>query len=583
MNQAGVFVFDVETSGLAKTSSFLGLSFLKCADYTDTPVFLTCFREARLELLKSFLRGDRVVGHNIATFDLPWLIWHERTHYGTDLILTVARNKSHLIYDTLIMSRKFNPNRMKHGLKEWGEVLARDYSLAPKPEIKDFTKATPEEIKDRCNTDVQIQAALWHHFTTEKGMPDTVPDYEFDQRWFKVVLELCTTGIPYDTAQARKTSLRNGMLKVIPKDRLKKRFPKVNFNSSRQVDKALIEKYGTGLPINDKGNPVLNVDVRDEVCNTFPELYDHFKIKDIDAGLKYISEEYKGKKSYMGGYLEESPYLEQECVYPSLTVVGTRTGRMQYSSPPLQQMAKEVREVNRVRPPWIFYGMDVVALEMSVLGYFMKELCGDDTIWQQVKRGESAKKLTLEAFKPVMHNVVYHGGQTPEDFAKTLNYSLLYGIGKRALLAKLNLPAEYTAEVDKCINQRFPSMHMLNRIFKGRYKGRVIIDMFGGKIPTEDWKALNAFIQASGATYARRMMYHAWRYIRDVGKCHSMEVRACVYNMDELQFVIKNYRDVPELSQKNVNTYIEKELEKEDLPVLTGVEIKTGNCWKDTH
>ena len=86
-----------------------------------------------------------VVGHKIKQYDLPML---EK--------FTGAKRKSKII-DTLGLSWYLYPNRLKHGLEEWGE----DLGIA-KPKIADWQNLSIEEYLHRCSMDVKINTALFH-------------------------------------------------------------------------------------------------------------------------------------------------------------------------------------------------------------------------------------------------------------------------------------------------------------------------------------------------------------------------------------------------------------------------------------
>ena len=95
-----VEVFDIETDGINATK-------IHClAKMTKNGPVAT----AKYDHMRSFLDGSEVlVGHNIIRFDVPVL----------RNLLGVSVNAR--LVDTLALSWYLEPERIKHGLEEWGE------------------------------------------------------------------------------------------------------------------------------------------------------------------------------------------------------------------------------------------------------------------------------------------------------------------------------------------------------------------------------------------------------------------------------------------------------------------------------
>jgi DNA polymerase I-like protein with 3'-5' exonuclease and polymerase domains len=83
-------------------------------------------------------KATTVVGHNIVSFDLPALKMFD---INTDAS----------IIDTLPLSWYLEPNRVRHGLADWGVSVG-----VPKPKVDDWDNLSYEEYKHRCEEDVKI-------------------------------------------------------------------------------------------------------------------------------------------------------------------------------------------------------------------------------------------------------------------------------------------------------------------------------------------------------------------------------------------------------------------------------------------
>lgn len=128
-------VFDIETDGLDATEIHCLAKMTK-----DGPIATSSYRNMR-----SFVENaDILVGHNIIRFDVPVL----RNLLGVS-------PKARLV-DTLALSWYLEPDRLKHGLEEWGEEFG-----IPKPVIEDWENLTTEEYMHRCKEDVRINSMLW--------------------------------------------------------------------------------------------------------------------------------------------------------------------------------------------------------------------------------------------------------------------------------------------------------------------------------------------------------------------------------------------------------------------------------------
>lgn len=115
-----IAVFDVEGNGLTPTK-------LWCLSYdklNNTGGTLTTYDAMR----KFLLAADVLIGHNITRWDIPHL----------ERLLDIRIEAK--IVDTLALSWYLEPNRVMHGLAEWGEELG-----IPKPVVGDWENLTRSE------------------------------------------------------------------------------------------------------------------------------------------------------------------------------------------------------------------------------------------------------------------------------------------------------------------------------------------------------------------------------------------------------------------------------------------------------
>jgi len=136
-NDMNQFIFDIEGDSLNPTKIWC------LAANTKLGVKSTTSYDKMKEKLEN---ADIVIGHNIYRFDVPVL----------ERILGIKIRAK--IVDTLALSWYLYPQRIRHGLEEWGEDLG-----VKKPEIIRWDD--PElidEYRHRCEEDVKINTKLWN-------------------------------------------------------------------------------------------------------------------------------------------------------------------------------------------------------------------------------------------------------------------------------------------------------------------------------------------------------------------------------------------------------------------------------------
>ena len=127
-------VFDLECNGLNPDK-------IHCVSINTGKIRST---NSYANMRSFFSKAEILVGHNVARFDVPVL----------EKLLGITI-KAKLI-DTLALSWYLEPNRLKHGLAEWGEEFG-----VPKPVVEDWEDQPLEVYIHRCEQDVEINTRLW--------------------------------------------------------------------------------------------------------------------------------------------------------------------------------------------------------------------------------------------------------------------------------------------------------------------------------------------------------------------------------------------------------------------------------------
>jgi hypothetical protein len=130
-------LFDIEGDGLLDD-----ITQLWCMSST-TDGSITTQTSGYVETLEQY---DCLIGHSIGLFDLPAI----EKLYGWEF--------KGLIIDTLFLSWYLFPNKVKHGLEDWGE-----YFGYPKVKVEDgeWLLGDIPLMTERCERDVGINWKLW--------------------------------------------------------------------------------------------------------------------------------------------------------------------------------------------------------------------------------------------------------------------------------------------------------------------------------------------------------------------------------------------------------------------------------------
>jgi hypothetical protein len=134
-------LFDIETDGLYDEATTI-----YCMSYTHDGGNIETL--TRLSDMVDLLRSsDYVVGHSVALFDL--LVIKKLLGYYPDHALVI---------DTLWLSWYTDPNRIKHGLEDFGEEFGY-----PKVKVDDeeWSKGNMGLMVERCERDVEINWKVW--------------------------------------------------------------------------------------------------------------------------------------------------------------------------------------------------------------------------------------------------------------------------------------------------------------------------------------------------------------------------------------------------------------------------------------
>lgn len=448
-----LIAFDIETTGLdTKKDRLVGFSFAldqKRAYYV--PIghrYLGAGSQINIEdALKAVdkIFSAKVIGHNLK-FDLS-LFYYQ---YGFKPLVPFA--------DTMIMAWLLNPSN-KVGL----DILAKQFFHYEMKPFKSLVK------KGESFADVDIASATFYaaedawmtyrlYFALDKAMEYSAIEYlqENAQRWeypfINVLIAMEQRGIKLDELQLCQLqgelskqilSLSRSIYALAGRE--------FNIRSTQQLGVILFEELGlkggrrtkTGFSTNE---------------SVLQSLIDQHEI--IPKILEYRMVQ-KILSTYVEPLLKLAREDEQSRVYTSFLQTGTATGRLSSKDPNLQNipvrspLGRSVRRAFVAKEGYKLLSIDYSQIELRLLAHFSK----DAALIEAFESGLDIHMATAIKLFGKEH------AQEKRNFAKSINFGLLYGMGPKKLSAELGIEQKEAKEIIKSYFASFPTVKaFLNQI-----------------------------------------------------------------------------------------------------------------------
>jgi DNA polymerase I len=275
-------------------------------------------------------------------------------------------------------------------------------------------------------------------------------------------------------------------------------------------------------------------------------------------------------------------------VHTSYSITGAQTGRLSSNDPNLQNIpirtaiGRRIREAFVAEEGNVLLSADYSQVELRLAAH----MADVPALKEAFANGDDIHSLTaMELFGDV--NVDTRGK------AKTINFSLLYGISRWGLAGRLGIKADEAQDMIDRYFERFPGIrsYISNTLIEAKESG-FTKTLFGRKThftrinaanQTEragsERAAINAPIQGTSADIIKRAMV---RMLPDLTEAGLPKVRMLLQVHDELVFELPE-GDVAAASKviAKVMTEAAEPLAKLDVPL--GVEIGTGKSWGAAH
>ena len=489
--------------------------------------------------------------------------------------------------DTMVMSFALDAGDHGHGMDELARVhlgheciTYKSVTGTGKSQIG-FAAVPLKEATKYAAEDADVTLRLWHHLKLRLSPDKVTTVYELvDRPLVPVLSKMECAGIKVDRAVLARLSGEFATLM----DGLEKEIHELagqpfTIGSPQQLGNILFEKMGhKGGKKGKSGQYSTDVTVLEDLAG-----------QGVEIARKVLDWRQLAKlKSTYTDSLQEQINPKTGRVHTSYSLVGAQTGRLSSTDPNLQnipirtEMGRQIRDAFVAEPGNVILSADYSQIELRLAAHFADVAPLRDAF----EKGEDIHARTAqEMFGEVNRDT--------RGRAKTINFSILYGISRWGLAKRLeSTPDEAQALIDAYF-KRFPgiSNYIQETLADVREAGHSTT-LFGRKTwfprikssnqaerQGSERAAINAPIQGTSADIIKRAMVRMGPALMEAGL---PDVRMLLQVHDELVF------ELPEGNVAKAKEVIERVMTgaAEPLVKLTvplGVEIGTGPSWGAAH
>ncbi len=585
--RAGVIAVDTETDGLdAIGAGLVGVSLATGPNracyiplaHGGTDLFSDAPKQIPLAtaiaMLKPLLEDTSVlkVGHNIK-YDLNVL---ERQG------IAIAP-----LDDTMVMSFDLDAGKRNHGMDELALthfnhscISFKDVCGSGKNQLT-FNQVNLKDATRYAAEDADVTLRLWQWLKPRLSAEKVTRVYErVDRPLIPVLARMEREGIKVDRDELARMSAEfaEGIAALETEIHAMAGQP-FTVGSPKQLGEILFGKMGLkGGKKGKSGDYSTDVTVLEKLAED-----------GVDIARKVLDWRQLSKlKSTYTDALQQQINPNTGRVHTSYSLTGAQTGRLSSNDPNLQnipirtEVGRRIREAFVAEPGNVLLSADYSQIELRLAAHMADVPALKDAF----AKGEDIHARTAqELFGEVNRDT--------RGRAKTINFSLLYGISRWGLAGRLGIPAdEAQAMIDRYF-ERFPGInqYISQTLQKARETGHTET-LFGRKThftritsqnQTEragsERAAINAPIQGTSADIIKRAMVRMLPALAEAG-LH--DVRMLLQVHDELVFELPE-ADVPAASKVIETVMASAAAPMVQLDVPLGVEIGTGKSWGAAH
>jgi DNA polymerase-1 len=480
-----VVAFDIETTSLdTKEAKLVGFSFAfdeEKAYYVPVAhnylgvgeqVDLKDAKEAILKILQA-----KVVGQNLK-FDFGVL----KEYFQIDLPIAHG--------DSMILAWLLEP-----GSKVGLDFLAKKFFNYDMVSFKDTVKKGEDfssvDINEACkyaSEDAWMSLKLYNKFMQMFKMAsldkllDEAKSVEFP--FINVLVDMESVGIKVDTLKLKelKSKLSSSLANLSQKI-YELAGEEFNIRSTKQLGNILFGK----LMLKGAKKTKTGYSTNEAVLNSLKG--EHEIIEHI---LSY-RERQKMLSTYVEPLLKLASKNSQSRIYTSFLQTGTATGRLSSKDPNLQNipvrsaLGREVRSAFVAKKGYKLLSIDYSQIELRLLAHFSKDRA-------LLEAFANDKDIHLETAIRLFGE---EEGAKKRNFAKSINFGLLYGMGSRKLSQELGISASEAKEIINNYFLAFPTVKGYLEQIQEDAKRQGYVETLLGRRRVFDYESANAMAKAA--------------------------------------------------------------------------------------
>ncbi len=469
-----VVAFDTETTDLdTKGAQLVGFSF--CFEQKRSyyvPVAHTYLGVGQQVALEDALEGIRqifeakLVGQNLK-YDLEVLLKYELRHKGIHA-------------DTMVLSWLQNPG-LKHGLdaqaKRWF-----DYTMMPfKSLVKKGETFANVEMGKACFYGAEDS---WMTYLLFQKYQNLLPKKFFDiakeveNPFIDVLISMEQLGIKVDLKRLDELEKFTGeTLAKLTAEIYELTGSEFNIKSTQQLGSILFEKLGLKGAKKTKTGFSTNEQVLQGLLDEHPVIEKLLEYREIQ---KIESTYVKPLKRY----------AKDSRVYTHFLHTGTATGRLSSQNPNLQNIptrssvGRRVRECFVAKEGYTLLGIDYSQIELRLLAHFS----GDKALVEAFNNDEDIHMATAT-------KLFGEEAKQKRNFAKSINFGLIYGMGSRKLSQELGITTKEAKTIIEDYFAAFSSVKGYLESIEEQAKRDGFVETLIGRKRFFDFESANAMMQ----------------------------------------------------------------------------------------
>ncbi|HMT40353.1 DNA polymerase I [Sphingorhabdus sp.] len=585
--KAGVVGFDTETDSLeAVTARLVGFSLATAPGkacyvplghggtdmFAEKPDQIPL--DAAIARLKPLLEDESVlkIGQNLK-YDMSVLRQHGLRITPFD--------------DTMVMSFALDAGRQGHGMDELSELYLghkpisyKSLTGTGKSQIS-FAEVPLAEATKYAAEDADVTLRLWHHLKLRLSPEKVTRVYELvDRPLVPVLSQMECAGIKVDrTVLARLSTEFAAQMEILEKEIHGLAGRPFTIGSPQQLGAILFDKLGhKGGKKGKSGQYSTDVTVLEDLAG-----------QGVEIARKVLDWRQLAKlKSTYTDSLQEQINAKTGRVHTSYSLVGAQTGRLASTDPNLQnipirtEIGRQIRDAFVAEPGNVILSADYSQIELRLAAH----MADVGPLREAFEQGEDIHARTAqELFGEVNRDT--------RGRAKTINFSILYGISRWGLAKRLESTSEEAQQLIDAYFKRFPgiSAYIQETLASVKETG-FTTTLFGRKCwfpritsqsqaerQGSERAAINAPIQGTSADIIKRAMVRMGPALLEAGLTN---VQMLLQVHDELVF------ELPEGDVEAASKVIEAVMAGAAEPLVKlsvplGVEIGIGPSWGAAH